>query len=617
MHRYYVTILLLLLCFPNLVHSIYSEVYNIKIDEVSLKDPKKALQMAESDLRDAELQDDAIKRLIATFYIVESNLTLFDHKNAEKYIDYGLELAQKEQNIRFESEFIGFKSIIQEAKGEYEEALASANKAIFLAQKTDDDKLIAVQIGNRSIIYISLSNLDMALQDVQKALSIFKENNDRYFLSYYYNVLAIIYESLEDYDRAIKYYNESQLYNDLKEPQTQMALFHNLAIVYVKKNNHEQALTYFTQAIAAAKEFDNDHALAMIHYRMAESLVLQDNISRAEEILLPLPAVLKENGDPLLLFNAYILLAEIKITDRLFGEALNYLNLAEEQQKALDTPNSLASFLKKKEKYFFEQGMWEDAYQYKVKAEEVRKEIRKNEKEKLTSELKIKFNAQFDQEKLELLQKQNELQQESIQQEKTKQKYLWGILILGLFFLLVTYFAYRHQKKTKKHLYQLSTTDYLTKVANRRQIIGSLKKEFDRAKNRETYFLIIMIDLDNFKSINDVYGHDIGNEVLIYFANTAKNTVKKIGEVGRLGGEEWLILLPNIGLGIVKKILDGLRQKYQEADDPKIPPELKLTFSSGVIEFTEAYDDYEAMLRDVDQAMYQAKAHGRNQDVYV
>ena len=130
-------------------------------------------------------------------------------------------------------------------------------------------------------------------------------------------------------------------------------------------------------------------------------------------------------------------------------------------------------------------------------------------------------------------------------------------------------------------------------------------------------FAVILIDLDFFKMINDNYGHDIGNDVLIHFANTAKRIVGDNGMVGRIGGEEWLILLYNSTKNSVDDFLYELRQTYQTRIPKEIPKNIVLSFSSGVILCNGQYSEYEQMLREVDAAMYKAKQKGREQDIFV
>jgi diguanylate cyclase (GGDEF)-like protein len=297
--------------------------------------------------------------------------------------------------------------------------------------------------------------------------------------------------------------------------------------------------------------------------------------------------------------------------------AFEQLELAREKCEILDTPSVYLSYYQQLITYYVAQDMWKEAYEHKTKLATIKSNVNTKNKENLTSELKIKFNAQFDHEKLELLQKQNSLQKNVIKQEQTKQNYLWMLLLLGLTLFIITFTAYLNQAKSKKRLYKLSTTDDLTNVANRRHIMKKLKKLHQLNLTENTPFLLVMIDLDYFKKINDTFGHEIGNEVLKHFAQSAKNVLQMNGDIGRIGGEEWLLLLPETDINQVRNVLQELREAYKNYCLLKIPEECVLSFSSGVLKCNGQYDSYEKMLTGVDAAMYQAKEKGREQDVYI
>ncbi len=605
------------MCLSNQAYSGYSEAYNKALEDISSKDANKALSIAKSDLLEAESSGDINDQFVALFYIIQFSMELLDYKNAEFYVDKGLKLANQHHNTRFQSEFIGFKSNLYEFQGDLRAAFSSVNEALSMAREINDDRLIAIHLTMRAQIHSGLNSYDLALEDIKTAIEIFKENDAGYYLTVSYNVLANIYKTLEDFDSSIKYYLESRNYNKDMSPHIQMVILYNIASAYTDKKDYEQALTYFDQAITLAGQADNTYMLGHIYYGMASVYVLQEKVDEAENILLPIFKMLGDGFDLSLLFGSNILLAEIKTIKKQYALALEYLNIAEGQSDTLGTPDVSLDFMEAKVDYYVAQKMWAQAYDLMKKVALLQEDMQKSEKGQLISELKVKFNAEFDQEKLALLQKQNELQKNSIIQEKSKQKYLLGLLLLGLCVLFITFLAYRHQRKIKRHLYRLSTTDNLTNVANRRHIIEYLKKLFNDCMSEDVSFVMASIDLDHFKQVNDTYGHDIGNEVLIHFANSAKMAVKNVGKIGRLGGEEWLILIPNVGLEVMKEKLKELRSNYEISDSSKIPEDLHLSFSSGVVAFSDRYDDYAKMLNDADKAMYQAKNKGRGRDTYL
>lgn len=610
-------ILLLFSCCSTLAETVYSDPYNQTLDKLISNDPSNTLVVAKKNLLEAELIGDHLKQLESIYYIISSLNILSETEDVDAYILKGLALANRHNNTRFKSEFIGFGAIRHELIGDFDSALIDSNKALRLAYETNDERLIAENMSLRGQMQLAIENYDLALKGVEDAIEIFKTNDDKENLSINYNLLAIIYSSMGDYDNAIKYYEESDKYDELKSDYNQASLYYNLGATYASKIDFKKAEEYYKLSKELSLKTNDIYSVAFADFGLAEIYMLEKQINEAEKSLQGVFNIFEDNNDILMLFNSNLIMSEIQTLKKDYKLAFAYLEKAEVQSKTLDTPSVHLFYLEQRISYFVAQEEWKQAYELKILTNKVKENVTIKNQEKLLSELKIRFNSQFDQEKLKLLQSQNDLQKDSILQEKTKQKYLWGLIGLTFILFTFTYLAYRNQKDTKTKLYNLSITDYLTQVSNRRHIMEKLKKHHKKSSEQDFSFGVVMIDLDFFKKINDTYGHDIGNEVLIYFANSAKEVMSGIGEVGRIGGEEWLILLPNISFDVIRTKLNVLRRTYKNAISLKIPKDCKLSFSSGVLMNTGQYESHEKLLYDVDSAMYKAKAKGREQDVYI
>ena len=117
------------------------------------------------------------------------------------------------------------------------------------------------------------------------------------------------------------------------------------------------------------------------------------------------------------------------------------------------------------------------------------------------------------------------------------------------------------------------------------------------------------MDLDFFKKVNDRYGHEAGDTVLIHLAKTVKNQVRATDYVIRWGGEEFLVLMPGCPVEQAVCIAEKIRAKIQESDNGVC----SITVSIGVAEYTGG--DYHQLIKDADEAMYKAKSNGRNRVV--
>ena len=166
--------------------------------------------------------------------------------------------------------------------------------------------------------------------------------------------------------------------------------------------------------------------------------------------------------------------------------------------------------------------------------------------------------------------------------------------------------------RMEESLQKLATTDSLTGVYNRHKSNEELRVEIARAKRYHSSFALVMIDIDHFKVVNDTYGHDIGDYVLQEFSSIISNLIRESDRFGRWGGEEFLIILPEVEEEQIMPFAHKLKEAVATHIFKDIDP---ITISVGVSIFHEN-DTKKSLLKRVDQALYQAKKEGRNRVVF-
>lgn len=221
-------------------------------------------------------------------------------------------------------------------------------------------------------------------------------------------------------------------------------------------------------------------------------------------------------------------------------------------------------------------------------------------------------------------------------------------LLVGIFFLLsfpaiVGYFASRRLNLSSRQQYALfmetvqvnqslqaeikrrealevelklqATTDPLTGLLNRRQYENLFSREQERVKRHGSKLSLCVADLDHFKRVNDEHGHDAGDQVLKHISDLFVDTLRHTDIVGRFGGEEFILLLPDTDLDNALTVISRLREKLQASPVNVGDKVLQVTATFAVTEVVAEDATIEDVIRRADKALYQGKEAGRNQVV--
>ncbi len=164
------------------------------------------------------------------------------------------------------------------------------------------------------------------------------------------------------------------------------------------------------------------------------------------------------------------------------------------------------------------------------------------------------------------------------------------------------------------HIQEMATHDELTGLANRRHILDLLNEHAMRHARGGPSFYVAMADLDHFKHINDAHGHAVGDEALRTFARQAQSQLRNTDVIGRWGGEEFLLLMPETPPGDPNVGLERLRSNLAQCPASEVAPELRVLFSAGLSRYRDGEKIGDTIER-ADRAVYAAKAGGRNQTV--
>jgi diguanylate cyclase (GGDEF)-like protein len=178
--------------------------------------------------------------------------------------------------------------------------------------------------------------------------------------------------------------------------------------------------------------------------------------------------------------------------------------------------------------------------------------------------------------------------------------------------------ARKQYTESEKRYRHLAFTDHLTGLPNRRCFFEAASREFAAAKRLGTTLSAVMVDIDHFKKVNDDYGHNVGDLILQSVAQLLQKAMRGSDLLGRYGGEEFVVLLPDTSAQMAQQVAERIRHGVQVGDFRAAAGQIRITASFGVSCFNGAADecsDIQVVIDKADKALYQAKNNGRNQVV--
>ncbi len=237
---------------------------------------------------------------------------------------------------------------------------------------------------------------------------------------------------------------------------------------------------------------------------------------------------------------------------------------------------------------------------------------RKNKRIRMIASLEQTFEIDDKKANNALLISENKLKEQrvaKVEKEQQDRQYNFTLIIATVFVIVLLFFR---QLKIREKLIVLTKTDALTGLANRSALFGHGRRMIETLVDKPSNLSILLLDLDHFKKVNDNFGHHIGDEVLIKVTELVKETMRSRDVFARLGGEEFVALLPFADANKAKAIAMRINDKIAQYDFSSLMLQSKVTVSIGVATMENNSMSFDDLLHGADLAMYQAKEQGRN-----
>ena len=580
------------------------------MEQATSDHPRAAIAAAEAwwktgrNSGDMGLQLTALRQLVLAHEQVEQTLEL--KQDAER----GLPLARELEDLPAECEFLGALAYVATSEGRFADALAMYDDAIVYSEQHGLAGSRARLLAGKAGVFASLGRGAEALALLQEAYNHFDASG---------NVLwkVAVLSSMAGVDRgdpkdpkvnrkAVELYQKAlALLDPAHNRYDTSTLYHNLGVAYFALKEYSRARELFEKSLAIAKNLGEPVSVAYLRYRLGQ---LAREQKRYDDALAAFDAALPEfektaNLNMQLgtrLGKARTLAAQGKHRDSLLA-----LDLARVLSEKLKTPATTVAFREAAAEIYAAHGDYEKAYREGVALRSAELERNEAADTERAAELETRFDVR---------QKESENNVLRARARESEARRLALVLALILCFLLVAGLVYvllRNSRRNQR-LANLAMKDDLTELPNRRAILGYGQMQFRGRRDSDSGFCIALIDIDHFKAINDDFGHDRGDAVLVAFARTCQQQLRSNDRIGRFGGEEFLLVMPGTDLSQIPGLFERLRNAVGSLHVEGLPLSRRVTFSLGAAALESSGDTLDGLIKRADQALYRAKQGGRD-----
>ncbi|WP_167868794.1 tetratricopeptide repeat-containing diguanylate cyclase [Shewanella sp. WXL01] len=492
-----------------------------------------------------------------------------------------------------------------------DKALVDYNKAVDDSYKLESPRLIADARSLRGTMFSYQGEYSTALEDLITAQQIYESLDTPYWEIFNLTELATAYRRFGDPATALRYqekllasFTETDQNLDANEVRVQMGYS------YEALGQFDKAIEHFKAAKLYWEANDDPEMAADMAVTIANAYMALGQYDKAKPLLENHKHIIPADFDAPYSHLMYAL-AQMAHHEGNSKQALAYL---EESQQAFNKSannRGLTDAQKLTSEVHASEQNWQQAYLELVEYNKTHAAL----DEKLLSDRNAEMLARFDNSKFkrenELLERAAKAREQQLAVMERNDTLQIVVIVLSVIILVIlSIFAYKQLIRQRTYR-QLALTDELTGLSNRRDTYNQGQLFLKQAKASGKPFSVISFDADHFKAVNDTLGHEVGDKVLIKLAEIASSMMRDTDVVGRVGGEEFLILLPNVEQGTAVEIANRLLSTIANFDWQQVAPELKQTVSAGVASFSNE-TTLSPLLLKADKALYKAKESGRN-----
>ena len=528
------------------------------------------------------------------------------------FAEQQLALAQDRGDLLSKAAFMVCRSWLEQRQGKSDEAKQGYEQALQMAETLGDIRLQSKTHGYLGEMYSAQGNLLEAMRHLQASLDLYKSIGlESWHLRQQISV-ANTYRQMGIYEQAEVLFKElSNTYQARNEVERLNEIHIYQGLLYAEINENGKAIELFGEAEHYFEVKQRPREVAEIRLLWVHALL---GLGRTQAAFAKLEQVNEriasgERLEPRLLALRDVLMGVAMEKTGNYQLALNHLNEAIRVLQNVGYQKVLAYAYQTKSQALKQLGLYQSSLQALELFVETNQQVEELFRDRRIMQVQLERELAHQEMENERLENERKLQQQEtrLSLERRQWQILVTVLLLGglLFYLF----------KRMRALRTLSMTDELTKIRNRRQIMMQAQAMLQQAQQNRTPFSLLVLDVDHFKRVNDTLGHNMGDMVLIEVAQCVTGTLRGQDMVGRNGGEEFLVLLPDTDTVAAAKVAERIRAQVAALEIEGVTNVLDIQVSIGGAQYLPADNHLSALVHRADIAMYQAKQQGRNRVV--
>lgn len=492
-------------------------------------------------------------------------------------------------------------------------ALEGYEAGLAMARALGDARLIAEGLDLRGSVHSLLGDQGLALLDFLEAQALYERNGRRRAAEANLQNIAIAYRRMGEYGKALEYLEQGRaLALAQRDRDSLVFVLLQTGFAHEGLGRPDQALAMYREVERIARRDNGRYDLATARLGIAGALVLKREFDEALRLAGLAQRAFTALGDTSNDGMIELVRGQAQAGLGRHAAALLHFDRAARDFEATANERYLTMLYPERAASLEAAGRLREAVDDTRRLLEVREALRRKSGDQATRVARYRFDAaRRDLENRRLADEKARHAQE-VAALRAVRRWQWLALGIGAALVLTLAALVSHQVWRARRLRSLALTDELTGVANRRGIERLGADAFADARRGGRALSVLTLDIDRFKPVNDRYGHFAGDEVLVRVAQACQASLRQFDRLGRVGGEEFLVLLPDTAAGTALPVAERLRRSVSALVLDDLAPGLRVTLSIGIAALEPADRNLDDLTRRADRALYRAKRQGRD-----